>query len=143
MNEPRDPNVTIDHPESAAAPHPTSDPLTTIDQARGSTGGGDTHPAGQSSAEPLPVILGYRVLREIARGGMGRVVAAHELALGRDVAVKVLLPGADAGRFVRESKITARLPHPGIPPVHTLGTLADGSPFLAMKLVAGETLAVA
>src|SRR5205085_2455354 len=37
--------------------------------------------------------------------------------------------------------ITARLPHPGIPPVHALGTLADGSPFLAMKLIAGQTLA--
>ena len=43
--------------------------------------------------------------------------------------------------IVRESKITARLPHPGIPPVHALGTLADGSPFLAMKLIAGQTLA--
>src|SRR5262249_41006499 len=43
--------------------------------------------------------------------------------------------------FVRESKITARLPHPGIPSVHALGTLEDGSPFLAMKLIAGHTLA--
>src|SRR5262249_42897867 len=52
-----------------------------------------------------------------------------------------LLPRATADRFVRESKITARLPHPGIPPVHSLGTLADGSPFLAMKLIVGRTLA--
>ena len=86
-------------------------------------------------------VPGYRVLREIARGGMGRVLAAHDLTLDRDVALKVLLPGANADRFVRESKITARLPHPGIPPVHALGTLADGSPFLAMKLIAGQTLA--
>src|SRR5262249_18416083 len=83
---------------------------------------------------------GYRVLREIARGAMGRVLGAYDLALDRDVALKVLLPGANADRFVRESKITARLPHPGIPPVHALGTLADGSPFLAMKLIAGRTL---
>ena len=72
---------------------------------------------------------------------MGRVLAAFDHGLDRDVALKVLLPGANADRFVRESKITARLPHPGIPPVYALGTLADGSPFLAMKLVAGRTLA--
>src|SRR5262249_55219498 len=76
----------------------------------------DTHPAGQSSAEPLPVILGYRVLREIARGGMGRVVAAHELALGRDVAVKGLLSWARARGVLRESQNTPRLPPPRIPP---------------------------
>jgi tetratricopeptide (TPR) repeat protein len=81
------------------------------------------------------------VLREIARGGMGRVLAAFDLTLGRDVALKVLLPSAKPDRFVRESKITARLPHPGIPPVYALGTLADGSQFLAMKLIAGQTLA--
>ncbi|MBY0230722.1 MAG: serine/threonine protein kinase, partial [Gemmataceae bacterium] len=90
---------------------------------------------------PVPERFGYRVLREIARGGMGRVMAAHDLSLDRDVALKILLPGANADRFVRESKITARLPHPGIPPVHALGTLPDGSPFLAMKLVVGQTLA--
>ena len=97
-------------------------------------------------AEPLTdpatvSVPGYRVLREIARGGMGRVLAAVDLSLDRHVALKTLLPGASADRFVRESKITARLPHPGIPPVHALGTLADGSPFLAMKLIAGQTLA--
>jgi eukaryotic-like serine/threonine-protein kinase len=86
-------------------------------------------------------VPGYRVLREIARGGMGRVLAARDLSLDRDVALKTLLPGASADRFVRESKITARLPHPGIPPVHAMGTLPDGSPFLAMKLIAGQTLA--
>jgi hypothetical protein len=83
----------------------------------------------------------YELLREIARGGMGRVVAAHDRTLDREVALKILLPGANADRFVRESKITARLPHPGIPPVHALGTLDDGSPFLAMKLIVGRTLA--
>ena len=54
---------------------------------------------------------------------MGCVFAAIDLTLDREVAIKMLLPGADADRFVPESKITARLPHPGIPPVHALGTL--------------------
>jgi serine/threonine protein kinase len=72
---------------------------------------------------------------------MGRVYAGHDLTLHREVALKTLLPGADAERFVTEAKITARLPHPGIPPVHALGTLADGTPYLAMKLIRGRTLA--
>ena len=91
------------------------------------------------------VVDGYTVLREIARGGMGRVLAARDLTLDREVAIKILLPGRSAAeaerRFVRESKITARLPHPGIPPVYALGQLPDGLPFLAMKLVHGRTLA--
>jgi tetratricopeptide (TPR) repeat protein/serine/threonine protein kinase len=106
--------------------------------------GVDSSDASQPSTNApssLPAVPGYRVLHEIARGGMGRVLAARDRSLDRDVALKVLLPGANADRFVRESKITARLPHPGIPPVHALGRLADGSPFLAMKLVAGQTLA--
>jgi tetratricopeptide (TPR) repeat protein len=76
---------------------------------------------------------------------MGAILAARELALDREVAIKVLLPGSDAAdarrRFVTESKTAAKLPHPGIPPVHALGDLPDGSPFLAMKLIRGHTLA--
>ncbi|MGL4421647.1 MAG: serine/threonine-protein kinase [Gemmataceae bacterium] len=88
-----------------------------------------------------PIVPGYRITDEIAKGGMGRVYAAHDVKLDREVAIKTLLPGANAARFVTESKITAKLPHPNIPPVHELGELADGSPFLAMKLVRGATLA--
>jgi tetratricopeptide (TPR) repeat protein len=141
MNEPRDPNLTADAPVSAAASHPASDSLATVDEVRNSAGTQESSPATHAPTEPLPIIPGYRVLGEIARGGMGRVLAAYELGLDRDVAVKVLLPGANADRFLREAKITARLPHPGIPPVYALGTLDDGSPFLAMKLVEGQTLA--
>jgi tetratricopeptide (TPR) repeat protein len=93
---------------------------------------------------PGPAIPGYEVDGEIARGGMGAILAARDLALDREVAIKVLLPevAADAARrFVTESKITARLSHPGIPSVHALGELPDGSPFLAMRLIRGRTLA--
>lgn len=93
----------------------------------------------------LPEIPGYEVRGEIARGGMGMILAARDLTLDRDVAIKVLIPGHSSAdgvqRFINESKITARLPHPTIPPVHQLGTLPDGSPFLAMKLIRGRTLA--
>src|SRR5580700_8245610 len=135
MNEPHDPNMTADLARPA-------DPLTTIDHIRGGASTDGSHPVADAPASSLPAVPGYRVLREIARGGMGRVLAAFDLGLDRDVALKVLLPGASPDRFVRESKITARLPHPGIPPVHALGTLADGSPFLALKLIDGQTLAV-
>jgi tetratricopeptide (TPR) repeat protein len=118
-----------------------ADPLLTTASAAGAVSTEESLPDADAPEGDLPAVPGYRVLREIARGSMGRVLAADDLTLDREVALKVLLPGANADRFVGESKITARLPHPGIPPVHALGTLADGSPFLAMKLIAGRTLA--
>jgi tetratricopeptide (TPR) repeat protein len=100
--------------------------------------------AAESSSAPRQV-GDYDVLSEIARGGMGVVYRAADAALGRVVAVKVLQDcygpdSAAARRFANEARITAQLQHPGIPPVHDLGTLPDGRPFLAMKLIQGETL---
>jgi tetratricopeptide (TPR) repeat protein len=141
MNEPHDPNATSDIPPAAANSVCAADAPRTTNHVRGSASTDGSQPPADAPADDLPAVPGYRVLREIARGGMGCVLAAYDLTLDRDVALKILLPGAHADRFVRESKITARLPHPGIPPVHALGTLADGSPFLAMKLIAGRTLA--
>ncbi len=94
----------------------------------------------------LPLVPGYVVAGEIARGGMGVVLAARDVALGREVAIKTLLPSTTtdsvaARRFVTEARITARLSHPGVPPVHALDTLPDGRPFLVMKLIKGRTLA--
>src|SRR5262245_42092931 len=96
-------------------------------------------------AADLPQVPGYELSGEIGRGGMGVVYRARDLALDRDVAVKLLQAGypADspvARRFADEARITAQLQHPGIPPVHDLGTLPDGRPFLAMKLIKGSTL---
>ncbi|HEV3386818.1 MAG TPA: serine/threonine-protein kinase, partial [Gemmata sp.] len=139
MNEPHAPNVTSDIPSVPANSLSAGDSPSTIDHdpATGSTDGSTGEAA---SASDLPSVPGYQVVSEIARGGMGRVLAAFDLTLDRDVALKVLLPGARPDRFIRESKIAARLPHPGIPPIHALGSLADGSPFLAMKLIVGQTL---
>jgi serine/threonine protein kinase len=88
----------------------------------------------------------YELKEEIGRGGMGSVYYARDTRLKRDVAVKVLLgryaaAGAAAVRFVEEALITGQLQHPGVPPVHDLGTLPDGRPFIAMKLIRGKTLA--
>jgi WD40 repeat protein/serine/threonine protein kinase len=136
-----DPNVTADLAAAPADSRGAAAALGTIDYMSGSDSTGGGRRGAEASARGLPTVPGYRVLREIARGGMGKALAAFDLGLDHEVALKILLPGAEADRFVRESKITARLPHPGIPPVHALGTLADGSPFLAMKLIAGKTLA--
>src|SRR5262249_57959259 len=46
-----------------------------------------------------------------------------------------------AQRFLSESRVTGQLQHPGIPAVHQVGTVGDGRPFLAMKLIKGSTLA--
>ncbi len=146
MNTGDDPNTTADRVPrqdqvADTTAFRTGDPLGTIDHSHSPLSTDDIRNGGKALSSELPDVPGYRVVGEIARGGMGRVVAAVDLTLDRDVAIKVLLPGANADRFVRESKVTARLPHPGIPPIYALGTLADGGPFLAMKLVAGRTLA--
>jgi tetratricopeptide (TPR) repeat protein len=92
-----------------------------------------------------PLAARYRLGEEIARGGMGVVHRATDTMLGREVAVKVLQekyasdPEA-ARRFADEARITGQLQHPNIPAVHDLGVLSDGRPFLAMKLIQGETL---
>jgi len=86
----------------------------------------------------------YRLLERIARGGMGVVYAAEDERLERRVALKVLdVPGTDsdlANRLMREARVLARLEHPGIVPVHDVGTLADGRVFYTMKFVEGQRL---
>jgi eukaryotic-like serine/threonine-protein kinase len=94
----------------------------------------------------LPDLSGtrYRLLSPIARGGMGMVYAAEDEKLERRVALKVLeIPCAEgelASRLMREARVLARLEHPGIVPVHDVGTLADGRVFYTMKFVEGRRL---
>ncbi|MFO0881704.1 MAG: tetratricopeptide repeat protein [Gemmataceae bacterium] len=88
---------------------------------------------------------GYEILDIVGEGGMGTVYAARDIALDRSVALKFLqtrygTSEIAARRFLYEARVTARLQHPGIPPVHQVGTLPDGRPFLAMKLIHGQTL---
>lgn len=81
----------------------------------------------------------YAIGIEIARGGMGRVFAARDRKLHRDVVIKVLRDGAYRARFEREALITARLQHPSIVRVYDAGKLGD-EPFYAMEYVRGKTL---
>jgi serine/threonine-protein kinase len=80
----------------------------------------------------------------IGRGGLGEVLIAHDLRVGRDVAFKRLRTtnpsDTEINRFLREARIQARLDHPAVPPVYDLGTDDDGRPFFTMKRLAGVTL---
>lgn len=86
----------------------------------------------------------YRLVRELARGGMGVVYEADDIELRRRVAIKVLateLTSPEAEERMRaEARVIAQLEHPGIVPLHDAGTLPDGRVFYAMKLVRGRTL---
>ena len=86
----------------------------------------------------------YRLLNELASGGMGTVYLAEDTELNRRVAIKVLntpdLTSDLRQRMVREAQIIAGLEHPGIVPVHDVGTVADGRLFYAMKYVRGSRL---
>ena len=101
----------------------------------------------ESAAHPWPPTVGrYRVLGELARGGMGAVLRAHDPELNRLLAIKVMLPGIEhsrdaVDRFWQEARITAQLQHPGLPPMHDVGTLPNDRPYIAMKLIEGNSLA--
>ena len=97
----------------------------------------------------------YDVRKEHARGGMGRVLLVRDRAIGRDIAMKELLPGVGSGysipagvsesggiveRFLREAKITGQLEHPNIVPVYEIGKHDDGSVYYTMRFIRGMTL---
>ena len=80
----------------------------------------------------------------IGKGGLGRVLSAWDPRLERAVALKEMAPGAGGGaatlRFLREARVAARLEHPSIVPVFSLGHHPDGRPFYTMRHVRGRTL---
>jgi Protein kinase domain len=89
-------------------------------------------------------LLGYRIEELLGRGGMGVVYRAEHLGLGRKVALKVLAPDLAENdsfrrRFIRESRMAARLDHPNILPIYEAGE-ADGLLFIAMRYVQGSDL---
>lgn len=90
----------------------------------------------------------YRILSELARGGMGRVYKAEQQPLGRPIALKVLEIGQREGdeaesfrqRFFREAAICAKLTHPNTVRIFDYGKTEDGIFFIAMELLEGLTL---
>jgi WD40 repeat protein len=99
-------------------------------------------PAGLgASADPPP---GYEILSVLGRGGMGVVYRARQVALHREVALKMILAGAHASsdemtRFKTEAEAIARLHHPGIVQIHEIGE-HRGNPFFSLEFCPGGSL---
>jgi serine/threonine-protein kinase len=169
MNEPHDPNRTVDVPSTPADSldaglaagfgRPADGPDSVLSALRDSLGplrplllkeaeGDSAHVVKpQSDAMPAKDEIGdrYQLQGEIARGGMGAVLRGRDVDLGRDLAVKVLLAKHAhrpevARRFIEEAQIGGQLQHPGVVPVYDIGRFGE-RPFFTMKLVKGQTLA--
>jgi serine/threonine protein kinase len=126
--------------EDGARREPTETDLeATFDEAASSMG--QSLP-GELAELPVRSRGRYELLGEHARGGLGKILKAHDKELGRTLAIKQMrAPDHDmAVRFTREALITARLEHPAIVPVHDAGRWESGEPFYAMKFVSGKTL---
>ncbi len=87
----------------------------------------------------------YEIEGEVGRGGMGIVYSARDIKLKRRVAIKLLPPelafrGEIRTRFIREAQTAARLSHPHIVPIHTVGE-GEGLVYFVMGFVDGESLA--
>ncbi|MGH7280151.1 MAG: protein kinase domain-containing protein [Polyangiaceae bacterium] len=81
----------------------------------------------------------------LGEGGMGEVRLTRDARIGRQVAMKVVRPGAGSrsdlrSRFLREARVQGQLEHPAIVPVYDLGTRPDGASYFTMKRVRGKTL---
>jgi serine/threonine protein kinase len=86
----------------------------------------------------------YRIVSEIGSGGMGVVYLAEHTLLGRKAAVKILrseLPEEYVERFFNEAKAAATLHHPGLVDVFDFGHHTDGSAYIVMEFLDGESLA--
>jgi len=115
----------------------------------------------QEDSEDLPAVQEeagrYTLVGEHSHGGMGRILLVHDEHLGREIALKELLPkhtsadGADEqtpvrlampviARFLQEARVTGQLEHPSIVPVYELGRRADGTLYYTMKFVRGRSL---
>ncbi len=139
------------------------------EQGLDSFGGATTGGREQSKEGPVPTWVledasavtveqegRYTIKSEQGRGGIGRVLLAFDEHIGRDVALKELLPDASGSipsvaspmkttaaitaRFLQEARITGQLEHPGIVPVYEVGKRSDGSLYYTMRLVRGKTL---
>jgi len=93
-----------------------------------------------------PTIVGpYRIIRKLGEGGMGSVFEALHEAIERRVAIKILLPEFAQNqeilaRFFNEARAVNRIGHPSLVQINDLGYLPQGTAYLVMELLDGETL---
>jgi serine/threonine protein kinase len=92
------------------------------------------------TADHALTVPGYEIQEVIARTGRCVILRARDVAMDREVAIKVLQPHVNQRRLLREAQITIPLEHPGIVPLYVVGQLPDGRGFFVMKLIRGATL---
>ncbi len=153
--------MSLEFPEEAPQSGISLDTRTLLSLEGG--GGGGPGGAAPIRSRLVQDAARYEIKREFARGGMGRILLSRDLDVGRDVALKELLPelvgggtrvgtramgsagGAETDetgeRFLREAKVTGQLEHPNIVPVYEIGERDDSSVYYTMKYVRGKTMA--
>ena len=130
---------------------PGSSDLATVDRPPKADGRGDEtidfvpKPGAGARAEVPERVKGYRLIRQLGRGGMGTVYEAEDSRHGRKVALKIIAPGyVDSGgaveRFRQEGRLASSLAHPRCVFVLEADEDDDGRPFIAMELMTGDTL---
>ncbi|HEY8379316.1 MAG TPA: serine/threonine-protein kinase [Nannocystis sp.] len=103
----------------------------------------------RQDAPELPIgaeVARYKITGRIGAGGMGVVYRAYDPQLDREIALKLLLVGAEGGtegrnRMLREAQAAAKIRHPNVVTVYDAGEVG-GRVFIAMELIQGSTLKV-
>jgi len=142
--QPAQPPQVIEQPASAAPAQPAS---TFPGQDSATMRIMPTYPAASQPAAGAGEgrrIGKYIVKRELGRGGMGAVYLAEQPGLGREVAIKELVPSAAADptalkRFLQEAQVMARTSHPNLVQVHDLEQIG-GANFIVLEFVRGKSL---
>src|SRR5678815_1957893 len=116
------------------------------DSAAGETGSG-VEGVGGDARLPSGPFGRYRITRLVGVGGMGEVYEAQQDTPDRKVAIKIVRPDLLSGealrRFEHETRVLAKLQHPGISPIYEAGRIETGSastPYFAMEFVDGRPL---
>ncbi|WP_435010886.1 protein kinase domain-containing protein [Tundrisphaera lichenicola] len=105
----------------------------------------DFVPRPRSNVRDPDLVKGYRLIRQLGKGGMGTVYEAEDLRVGRKVALKIIAPGyvdsqGAVERFRLEGRLASTLAHPRCVFVLEADEDEDGRPFIAMELMTGDTL---
>ncbi len=148
IDEPPNVRPSIKHDETRAdavdSPNTRAEVTSASPPPSGSQAARTGSPRTQSS-DPPTQIGGYRIISELGRGGLGVVYLANQVALQRNVALKVIRGGlnhhaAAIARFVREAYAAAQLTHHNVVQIYDLGQDRDIN-YFSMELVDGKNLA--